>query len=384
MPESDRRLVLQSALAALVATPAFAQGYGQAAAASGPDSALFPPIDARTVWLRGDDAPPDPAAMARQLAALANAPIAGDSYLAGGAVALIEQRFAALLGKADAALFPTGTMANAIAVRLLCGDARRAICQYDSHVYRDESDAVQRLSGINLYAMAAGRVPVPDDLIQAIAIAKSGPYPVSTGAITLESPVRRLKGELIRPEAIAAMAAIAAKDGIPIHLDAARLLLAPPSLGIAAYTAPFTTVYVSLYKYLGAPFGAILAGPQALIDRARELRHIFGGTLYQGWIPAALALRNLDGFAGEMALAHRAADSLIAGLVARGASVRGPAMPSNIHLVNMPQDQAELAFRRCAAAGVHLAPWADGALPVSVNRTILRRPVNEYLRLIAG
>lgn len=380
MSGPDRRLVLKSALAAMVSSPALAQGYGQA----GNVTALFPPVTARTVWLHGDDAPPDPAAMVRQLAGLQGTAEAGGGYLAGGAVAELERRFAVLLGKEDAAFFPTGTLANGVAIRLLCGDARRAICQFDSHVYRDESDAVQRLSGINLVPLTEGRIPQPDDLAKAISFAKSGPYPVATGAITLESPVRRLKGAMIPPESIAAMASLAAKEGIPMHLDGARLLLARPSLDIRAYAAPFRTVYVSLYKYLGAPFGAVLAGPHDLIAEARELRHIFGGTIYQGWAPAMLALRSLDSFAAEMARAHEAADALVDGLIRRGAVLRGPDMPSNIRLIEMPREHADAAFERCRAAGVHLARWADGVVPIAANRTILRRPVAEYLQLIAG
>ncbi|WP_250845253.1 beta-eliminating lyase-related protein, partial [Escherichia coli] len=67
---------------------------------------------------------------------------------------------------------------------------------------------------------------------------------------------------------IAEIAALAAAHGTRMHLDAARLLLAPPALDRKAYVAPFETVYVSLYKYLGAPFGAVLAGPAATIARA--------------------------------------------------------------------------------------------------------------------
>ncbi|MBC7061369.1 amino acid lyase, partial [Salmonella enterica subsp. enterica serovar Enteritidis] len=102
------------------------------------------------VWLVGDSAPPDPAALSARLAELAGGGSVRDGYLNGGAVEALEKAFAAHLGKEACAFFPTGTLANTVALRVLCGDAPHALCQYDSHLYRDESNMAQRLAGINL------------------------------------------------------------------------------------------------------------------------------------------------------------------------------------------------------------------------------------------
>ncbi|WP_204310080.1 hypothetical protein, partial [Enterobacter cloacae] len=72
----------------------------------------FPPVDARSVWLVGDSAPPDPAAMSARLAELAGSGPVRDGYLNGGAVEALEKAFAAHLGKEACAFFPTGTLAN--------------------------------------------------------------------------------------------------------------------------------------------------------------------------------------------------------------------------------------------------------------------------------
>ena len=50
--------------------------------------------------------------------------------------------------------------------------------------------------------------------------------------------------------------------GLTLHLDGARLYLAPAYSGVSVreYAALFDTVYVSMYKYFGAASGAILAG----------------------------------------------------------------------------------------------------------------------------
>jgi len=387
----DRRSFLQGSIGAVLAgaaPAAIAQAYGGSPPRQA-QAAAFPPPDARSVWLVGDSAPPDPVAMASRLQALVAAAEPGsvrDVYYADGAVAALEREFAALLGKEDCAFFPTGTLANHVAVRVLCGDERRALVQEESHLYRDENDAAQRLSGLNLIPLARGRAaPALEEVAAAFEASESGPFPMRVGAVALESPVRRADGEMLPLALVRDIAALARAHGARLHLDGARLLLAPPAVDVRAYAAAFDTVYVSLYKYLGAPFGAVLAGPKAWIGEARDLRHVFGGALYQGWMPAVLARDALPGFRGDIVRAHALADALVAALVASG-KVRDASSPdaSNIRMLEMDEAFAQAAFERGRFAGVRLGRWREGRVPFYVNTTLLRRPLEEYVRLFLG
>jgi threonine aldolase len=375
----DRRDFLQ---AALVAASAIGPLQAEGLDASPPPA--YPPADGRTVWLAGDGARPSPAEIAAQLAVtMAGSKSVADVYLAGAAVADLERMVASLFDKEDAVFFPTGTMANSIAIRVLCGGKSRAIVQHESHVYADESDATQRLANINLVPLASGRAtPTLAEVSLAIDEAEKGRFPVRIGAISIESPVRRVGGEIVPAAEVAAIAALAKARGIGLHLDAARLLLAPPRLDISSYVAPFDTVYLSLYKYLGAPFGAILAGKRNQMTDARELRHAYGGMINQGWIPASIAMDTLKGFSTRIARAHSTAEQLIATLEASGKVRRLPnPNASNIHQLEMSQALADAAFERGRVAGVHLARWKDGAMPIYVNETINRRPWAQYAQL---
>ncbi|HNV77995.1 MAG TPA: beta-eliminating lyase-related protein [Thermomonas sp.] len=378
----DRRTFLQGSLVAAVAAAMPGEAEAQSAAAP-----AFPPIDARSVWLVGDDAPPDPVAMTTRLAELARThPEVRDRYQQKGAVEALERAFATLLGKEDCAFFATGTLANHVAVRVLCGEHRRALVQQESHLYRDESDAAQRLSGINLVPLAAGRAsPSLDEVRAAIDASENGPYPLKIGAVSLESPVRRVDGEMLPLALVRDIASLARAHGARLHLDGARLLLARPDLDIPAYAAPFDTVYVSLYKYLGAPFGAVLAGSKAEIAEARDLRHVFGGGLYQAWMSAVLALDALPAFRQQIGQAHARVRKLIDALVASGrARERSAAEASNIFWLEMPQALAEAAFERGRQAGIRVGRWQDGRIPLHANTTILRRPLEDYLGLFGG
>lgn len=378
----DRRQFFAGSLLAFAPGTALAQYTSQTA----PPPA-FPPVDARSVWLVGDSAPPDALKTAARLAELVQKGKPRDSYLAGGAVTDLEQRFATMLGKEDCAFLPTGTLANHVAVRILAGEATRVIVQHESHLYRDESDATQLLSGLNLIDLAPGKAgPSLDEIKAAVDEAENGPYPLKVGAISLESPVRRARGEMLDPAALQAIAAYAKGKGIRLHLDGARLLLAPPSYDIAGTAALFDTVYVSLYKYLDAPFGAVLAGSKADIAKARALRHQFGGTIYQAWPCAVLALAALDDFQARHKAAFAAADQVFAALEKAGAAKVAPAPnASNIRQLVLKPKIAEGVFDRMRQAGVRLAkPGPDGTIDFWINDTINRRPVDEYVKLFLG
>lgn len=380
----DRRSFLQGSLGAAAASIA-SQGIAQTRASASAGEVL---ADAHGVWLAGDAEPADTAAMAGRLAALAQRSDANaiDRYLVAGEVKALERAFAELLGKQDCAFLATGTLANNIAVRLLCGKHRRALVQRESHLYRDEVDAPQRLSGINLLTVAPDRaIPTLEEVRAVIEGSESERYPMPIGAVSLESPVRRANGEMVPLDRVREIAGLARAHGARLHLDGARLLLAPPRFDVRAYAAEFDTVYVSLYKYLGAPFGAVLAGTEADIAEARELRRLYGGTLWQGWMPALLARDSLPGFRERIVQAHGHAAQLVAALVASGKVVdRTSPHASNIHLLEMPEAMAHAAHERGRQSGVRMRHWQQGVLPVFVNTTILRRPVDEYVRLFLG
>jgi threonine aldolase len=206
---------------------------------------------------------------------------------------------ATLLGKERALFLPTGTLANHLAVRVLAGDSRKALVQAESHLYRDEGDCAQLLSGLNLVALGPGRASLTaDEVAKAVDEAAGPPYPAPVGAISIESPVRRTDGQVFDFEEMKKVCAYALGKHIGTHLDGARLFLASGYTGIspAQYAALFDTVYISMYKYFNAPFGAVLSGPASLIAKVEPLRHQFGSLIYQGWESAAVALHHFDGF----------------------------------------------------------------------------------------
>jgi threonine aldolase len=341
----------------------------------------------RIVSLVGDSLFTRPAQYPAKLAEVVQGGELNDMYLEGGAVAELEARFAKLLGKEDAAFMPTGTMANQIAIRLLGGDRRRVLLQKESHVYRDEADAVAIMNSINPVPVDGGAsAALYDGMAAAFAQSGEKPYPVEVGAVSIESPVRRLDGAAVPQETVTKIAGLAKARGAGMHLDGARLLLMYGSDGfdIQRYCAPFDSVYVSLYKYLGAPFGAILAGGRDFVARARQARHVFGGAIFHGWMAAAIASKTLDGFDRRFSQARGRGEKLLDLLAAiPGIEVSRVPNGTNIAFLHLDERIATGLKERLLKIDVAVGNVIDGRLPLTFNETILRRPVADIAAAFA-
>src|SRR5438067_4072917 len=234
----------------------------------------------RTVHFRSDGLALPPTEYARLLVQLAEKRgIAADEFSREGVVVELEERMAALLGKEMALFLPSGTLANHLALRLLATRGHRVLVQRESHIYNDTGDCTQELSGLTLIPLAPQRATftlaeVEDEIARLPEARVSTPV----RAISIESPSRRLQGEFFDFTEMQRIAAFAREHRIGLHLDGARLFLAPPYTGIAPPTcaALFDTVYVSLYKYFNAAAGAVLAGPRDLLDNLYHQRRMFG------------------------------------------------------------------------------------------------------------
>ena len=364
-------------------------GLARDAAVSSPMSPQ--PAKAGRVFLTGDGLNLTPSEHAALLARIVSGEgFQRDTYLHGGPVEALEARFAALLGKERALFFPTGTLANHVAVRVLAGERRRVLVQEESHFYRDEGDCGQLLSGLNLVPLGSGRATLSlEEVTRAVETAAGPPYPAPVGAISIESPVRRAMGRVFDAGEMKKVCAFGRERQIGLHLDGARLFIASAYTGItpAEYAALFDTVYVSLYKYFNAPFGAILAGPARLMERAETLRHQFGSLIYQGWTTAALALHWLDGFTERFAAAVRHGEQFLRALEADGRfTIERPQDGTNVFGIRLASGAPLDGLRtRLSDAGIAFG-GAKGAVQgtININETITRRPPQDLARAFAA
>lgn len=210
--------------------------------------------------------------------------LGSEAYLTGPSVERLEVRMAELLGKPAAVWFPTGTMAQGVAARLHCqvGGDRRLALHPTSHLALHEEDAHVHLHGLETLPIGAwSRTIQATDL------------PEAAGCAFIELPQRHKGGALPDWDELTAIKADAARRGIPLHMDGARIWALPeawPGHDWPEICDGFASVYVSFYKDLGASGGAVLAGETAFIDQARLWLARLGGRLVSAWpmVPDAL------------------------------------------------------------------------------------------------
>ncbi|MBM3521515.1 MAG: hypothetical protein FJX57_01045, partial [Alphaproteobacteria bacterium] len=239
----------------------------------------------------------------------------------GDVVRTAESLIAQRLGKERAVLFATGTLANMLALDRLCPRfARRVLVHPDSHVLADTGDGAASVMGLTLVnAQPSGAGFTADAARRAIVESRLGRVKQGIGAVVIETPVRRRSNAIFPIADLDTVVAVAREERIACHLDGARLPIAAESAGrtIAAFCAPFDSVYLSLWKMLGLPFGAAIAGPAALLADIEHDRRRLGGALPQLWPLAAMTLAHLDArlavwpaiFTASAALRDRLADA---------------------------------------------------------------------------
>lgn len=231
-------------------------------------------------------------------------PIEKDRYGTGGAVAALEKQFEQITGKEKAIFMPSGTMANQLAIAALSGDNTKVFVQDTSHVYRDEADAAQSVFNKRLMPLAKDKTWfTAEELKQAVETLKDQEvFSSGIGAISIENPVRRTDGRMIPIDEIRKISEYCRSNNIRMHLDGARIYMASAWSGtsIKEYASYFDTIYISLYKYLGASAGAVLCGEKTVIEKMPHLIKIHGGSMYGNWTNAAMALQRLNGFEDRM------------------------------------------------------------------------------------
>ncbi len=342
--------------------------------------------EALRVLASGDGIHHTPAEYAALLQKL-SATIEPDDYSLGGVVAKLEQSVASALGKETAVWLSTGTLANHLAVRLLAGDRRRVLVQQECHLFNDCGDCCQTLSGLHLVPLAPGRATFTvEDMERETERGASGRVAVPIGAIQIETPVRRKRGEAFDLAEMKRVAQWARNRKIGLHLDGARLYLASAYSGVPVreYASLFDTVYISMYKYFNAASGAVLAGPQSLLENLFHPRRMFGNGLCQVWPFAAVALHFFEGFQERYARAVATSEKVIAALQsdARFEVTRVP-NGTNIFSLRVMSGNAQAFQARARDAGFTLSAPTNDQFTVQVNETWARVTPQEILARLA-
>lgn len=224
--------------------------------------------------------------------------LASDMYGAGTVIEDFQAEMAEVLGKETSVFFPSGTMAQQIALRIWCDrkGSRRVAYHPLCHLEIHEQDGLKELHHMEPLLLADR-----DRLITLDDVKKMEP---GIACLLLELPQREIGGQLPDYAELEAISAYCREQGIILHLDGARLFEILPHYGktAAEVCGLFDSVYVSFYKGIGGIAGAILAGSRDFTEESKIWKRRHGGdliSLYPYILPARYYYHQRAGRMGQ-------------------------------------------------------------------------------------
>jgi len=327
------------------------------------------PIDLRS------DTVTQPGAAMR--AAMAAAAVGDDVFGDDPTVNRLQEVTAERLGMEAGLFFPSGTQSNCAALMAHCQRGEEVIVGQEAHTYRYEAGGMAVLGSIqpqplqNLpdgsldLAMVEGAIK-PDDSHFAI-----------TRLIALENTIG---GRVLSRAYMADAIALARRRKLSIHLDGARIFNAAVKLGMPVkdLCAGFDSVSVCLSKGLGTPAGTVLVGHRDVIDRARRIRKMLGGTMRQVGVLAAAGLYALEHNVDRLAQDHAHAQMLADGLARAGLKV--DPVQTNMVFAAIPADSVAPLARHLEANGIKalVSPRLRLVTHLDLDRAQVERAVGAF------
>jgi threonine aldolase len=196
-------------------------------------------------------------------------------------------------------------MGNLVSVLAHCHRGDEIIVGDEAHVFYYELGGASALGGVVMRTIPnRGGLLDPDDVDRSIRGAES--HGAISTLLCLENTHNRGGGTTMTPQHTRALADVARRRGLSIHLDGARLFNAAVALGVEAsvLAADADSVNVCFSKGLGAPVGSAIVGRRDFIDRCRRLRRMVGGGMRQAGVLASAALVALQEGRGRLAVDH--------------------------------------------------------------------------------
>lgn len=328
---------------------------------------------ATAIDLRSDTVTRPTAAMRE---AMARAEVGDDVFGEDPTVRALEERTAALLGKAAALFVPSGTMGNQLALLVHTRPGDEVLVSESAHIAWYESGAGAAIAGVQFISMGTQGLFSAED-VRAAAKPERDYHP-RTRLVSVENTHNRAGGRVFPESELGGVVLAARELGLALHLDGARVWNAAAATGRspAHLAAPFDTVNVCFSKGLGAPVGSALAGPVELVRAARRYRKMLGGGMRQAGVLAAAALHALEHHLERLQDDHENARALAAAL----ASVPGIAVApveTNIVLVRLAGSGAERVATALARAGVLATVFDRSTLRFVTHLDVSREAVLE-------
>lgn len=240
------------------------------------------------------------------------AEVGDDVYKQDPSVNALQRMVANIFGMEDALFFPSGTMANQTAIKLLTEAGDQLIADKYAHVFNFEGGGVSFNSGVSCKLLEGDRGMITASQVEAAINPPDFYHAPKTALVCVENTTNMGGGACYDIADLKQIRQVCDKHGLKFHLDGARLwnALVAKRENPKDYGNTFHTISVCLSKGLGAPIGSVLVSDKDTIHRALRIRKILGGGMRQAGYLAAAGIYALQHQVGRLAEDHRRAKEL--------------------------------------------------------------------------
>ena len=244
----------------------------------------------------------------------------------------LEDMVASKFGMEDAVLTPSGTMSNLIAMITHTGKGEAVLLGKESHIYLAEAGSISRIAGLIPVLVKENEGMMDLDEIDYYIHAK-GIFTLKPGLVSIENTHNFAGGTVLSSEHIEQVAETTHANGLPLHIDGARIFNASVALGrdVKEFTKNADSICFCLSKGLSAPIGSLLVGSKKFIQKARDVKKVLGGNMRQAGIFAAAGIVALENMVDRLADDHKNARILAENLnIIEGLNINLDSVVTNI------------------------------------------------------
>ena len=240
------------------------------------------------------------------------AKVGDDVYKQDPTINALEEKVAAIFGMESALFFPSGTMANQTAIKLLTQPGEQLIADKWAHVYNYEGGGVSFNSGVSCNLLDGTRGMITAAQVASAINPPNFYHSPLTSLVCVENTTNKGGGACYEIEELKKIRQVCDANNLKFHLDGARIwnALVVKKNNPKEYGQVFDTISVCMSKGLGAPVGSLLISDKVTINKALRIRKILGGGMRQGGYLAAAAIYALDNHMIRLEDDHRRAREL--------------------------------------------------------------------------
>lgn len=299
------------------------------------------------------------------LKAMLQAEVGDDVFGDDPTVNKLQEKLAKMFGMEDALYFPSGTMANQVAINLHTNAGEQLICDKWAHVYNFEGGGVATNSGVSCFLIDGERGIFTANQVKKAINQPNNIHIATTTLVTIENTTNKGGGACWDLSEIKKIKQVCTENNFAFHLDGARLFnaLVAKDETPKQYGELFDTISICLSKGLGAPIGSVLLGTKEHIQKALRIRKRFGGAMRQVGYLAAAGIYALDNHVDRLVEDHKKAK--IIGKILENLAFVSKVEPidTNIVIFNLTDDVDDEEFiNSLKVKGVLITSMGSGKL----------------------